>query len=148
MRIPTALAALLFLSAPLTPTISGQNAPAAPQMPACDGVVNIFRVSEITPGGSMEKFMAAVAAQQNWYKSHGLSDVIFAARVISRDPQTHAASYAENQVVTYHYMKPGGANPQHDAAWDAFVKMFSDTSTIKEASTQCVPMAGAPASLK
>ena len=92
--------------------------------------------------------MAAVVAQQEWYKSHGLSDVIFAARVISRDPQTHAESYAENEAVTYHYIKPGGGNPPHDAAWDAFVKMFSDTSTIKETSVQCVPMAGAPASLK
>jgi hypothetical protein len=100
-------------------------------MPACDGVVNIFRVSEITPGGSMEKFMAAVAAQQEWYKSHGFPDVIFAARVISRDPQTHAESYAQNEAVSYHYMKPGGANPQHDAAWDAFVKMFSDTRSFR-----------------
>ena len=149
MRIPATLTVLLCLSASLTPAISGQNAPAASQTPACDGVVNIFRVSEITAGGSMEKFMAAVAAQQNWYKSHGLSDVIFAAQILTRDPQTHAGSYSQNEVATYHYMKPNsGAGPAHDAAWDAFVKMFADTSTIKEAYTQCVPTAGAPASLR
>jgi hypothetical protein len=148
MRISTALIALALLSASLTPMTSGQNAPAAPAMPACDGVINIFRISDITPGGSMGKFMAAVAAQQDWYKSHGLSDVIFAARLISRDPQTHAESFAENEVATYHYIKSANGSTPHDAAWDAFVKMFSDTSTIKETYVQCVPMAGAPASMK
>lgn len=117
-------------------------------MPACDGLYNILRVSEITPGVSVDKFMAAVAAQQEWYKSHGFADVIFAGRVIVRDPTTHAESYSDNEMVTYHYIKPGGAPPTHDAAWDAFVKMFSDTSTIKETYAQCVPMEGAPASMK
>ncbi len=117
-------------------------------MPTCDGLYNILRVSEITPGTSVEKFMAAVAAQQEWYKSHGFPDVIFAGRVIVRDPTTHAESYSENEMVTYHYIKPGKAAPTHDAAWDAFVKMFSDTSTIKETYAQCVPMESAPASMK
>lgn len=148
MRIPAALTALALLTASLTPMTSGQMAPATPAMPACNGVVNVFRISDITPGGSMEKFMAAVTAQQEWYKNHGLPDVIFAARVIARDPQTHAQSYAENEVATYHYIKSATGPTPHDAAWDAFVKMFSDTSTIKETYVQCVPMAGAPASMK
>ncbi len=148
MRVPTALAVLALLCAPLAPMTSGQNAPAAPATPTCDGVLNILRVSDITPGASIENFKAAVAAQQEWYKSHGFADVIFAAPVIVRDSTTHAESYSSNEMVTYHYLKPGGASPQHDAAWDAFVKMFSDTSTIKESYVQCVPMEGAPASMK
>jgi hypothetical protein len=148
MRIPAALTVLALLCAPFTPVISGQDAPAAPAMPACDGVLNILRVSEITPGASMEKFKAAVTAQQDWYKSHGFPDVIFAAPVIVRDPTTHAESYSSNEMITYHYIKPGGASPKHDEAWDAFVKMYNETSTIKETYGQCVPIDGAPASMK
>jgi hypothetical protein len=51
-------------------------------------------------------------------------------------------------MITYHYIKPGGASPKHDEAWDAFVKMYNETSTIKETYGQCVPIDGAPASMK
>jgi hypothetical protein len=66
MRTLVALAALaiLCLSAPCM--ASAQNAPAAPTMPACDGVLSIVRLSEVTPTGSMDKLMAAVAAHQAW----------------------------------------------------------------------------------
>jgi hypothetical protein len=148
MRIPAFLTVLALLCAPLAPLTSAQNASAAPVMPACNGVYNIFRVSEITPGASVEKFMAAVTAQQKWYKDHGFPDVIFAAQVIVRDPATQAESYSNNEMVTYHYIKAGNAAPKHDAAWDAFVKLYSETSTIKETYGHCLPMEDAPASMK
>lgn len=151
MRLVTLLTALVLLSAPITATSNAQSAPAqsAPMTPpACDGVYNIVRISEITPTGSMDKFMAAVAAHQAWYASHGLPDIVFAARVILRDPQTHAFSFSEKEMVTYHYSKPNNAPTTHDAAWDAYVKLYNETSTIKESYFQCVPAAGAPASLK
>jgi len=149
MRIHAALTALALLCAPLAPMAGGQNAPAAPAMPACDGVINIVRLSEITPTGSMDKFMAAVAAHQAWYSSHGYSDVIVAARILERDPQTHAESYSEKQVLSFHYIKPDhGPSPKHDEAWDAYVKMYSETSSIKDSYVACVPLAAAPASMK
>jgi len=155
MRIPAILTALALLCAPLVPVNLGHCAPAmpAPQatpaaMPACDGLLSITRISEITSTGSMDKFMAAVAAHQAWYASHGYSDVIFAARVMTHDPQSGPFSYSDKQVMTFHYIKPGGAPPTHDAAWDAYVKLYSDTSTIKETTLSCVPMVGAPASMK
>jgi hypothetical protein len=80
--------------------------------------------------------------------SHGLTDIIFAARVMERDPQTGAFSYSDKRVQTYHYSKPDGPRPTHDAAWDAYVKRYNDTSTIKETTLSCVPAAGVPASLK
>jgi hypothetical protein len=154
MRIPTVLTALALLCA--TPTLmksqsapastATQTAPAA--LPACDGVYNILRLSEITPTGSMEKFMAAVAAQQAWYASHGYPDIIFAARVLKRDPQTGAFSYSDTQMLTYHYIQVRSQAVTHDAAWDAYVKMYNDTSTIKETNMHCVPAANAPAGIK
>jgi len=148
MRILPVVAAFTLLVMPLAPKSHAQMAASAPPMPACDGVLSIIRVSEITPTGSMDKFMAALAAHQQWYASHGYPDVIFAARVLMRDPQSGAFSYSDKQVMTYHYQKPGGSSPVHDAGWDAYVKLYNDTSTIKETSLSCVPMAGAPASMK
>jgi len=134
------LAALCVVSAPAIHAQSDE--------PACDGVYNILRLSEITPTGSIDKFMAAVAAHQAWYKSHGFSDVIFAARVAERDPQTKKWAFSNTQVLTYHYSKVGAPPAKHDAAWDAYVKMYNETSSIKESHLNCVPAAGAPASLK
>ena len=153
MRISVALSLLALICAPLSVGSAAQSTPSSPPTtrhaaPSCDGVYNILRVSDIAPGGSFDKFMAAVAAQQAWYKGHGFSDVIFAAREIVRDPQTQAESYSDKEVITYHYAKVGGPPPVHDAAWDAFVKMYSDTSVIKETYFQCVPAAGAPDGLK
>jgi hypothetical protein len=148
MRIPIAVAVLALLCAPLAPGISGQDAPAH-ATPACSGVINIVRLSEITPNGSMDKLMAAVAAHQAWYSSHGYSDIVVAARIIERDPQTHAQSYSDKQALTFHYIKDDkSASPKHDEAWDAYVKMYNETSTIKDSYVACVPMEAAPASMK
>jgi hypothetical protein len=148
MRIPAILTALALLCPPLALAANGAQAPASPSMPACDGVLSIVRLSEITPTGSMDKFMAAVAAHQAWYTSHGFPDVIFAAKVMARDPQSGSFAYSDKQVLTFHYSKPGGQPPVRDAGWDAYVKLYNDTSTIKEATLSCVPAAAAPASLK
>jgi hypothetical protein len=120
-------------------------AQAAPAMPACDGRLVNIRVSTITPGGSMDKFMAAVEAQKAWYKSHGLSDMIFASKILERDATTRASSYSATEAMSYHFYPAGDAKmPPHDAAWDAFVKMFADTSTIKVSYMTCVPAAMVP----
>jgi hypothetical protein len=136
------LGSLALLFAAFASTSFAQSAP------SCDGAYNIFRISEIKPGGSVDKFMAAVSAHQAWYKSHGYSDLIFAARVIVRDEKTKAESYSDTQFATYHYSKEQVPMAKHDAAWDAYVKMYNETSTIKETITQCVPAGDLPASMK
>ena len=154
MRISLLIALAVLYAAP-TVRVSAQSAPAgaatthaAPAMPACDGVYNVVRLSEITPGGSMGKFMAAVAAHQDWYAKHGYPDVIFATRILDRDPKSGAFSYSDKQVLTYHYSKSAVPPAAHDAAWDAYVKMYRDTSTIKSTYVTCVPAPHAPGSLK
>ena len=115
-------------------------------MPACAGTVENIRVSEITLGGSVEKFMAAVAAQKAWYASHHYDDQIFASRILVQNSATKLYSYSETEVLSYHFYSAATVNgePPHDAGWDAFVKLYKDTSKIKQATLTCVPAANVP----
>jgi hypothetical protein len=117
-------------------------------MPACDGLISIIRLSDITANGSMEKFMAAAAAQQAWYANRGYSDVIFATPLVQYDPETAETSYSGKHALTFHYIKPNNGVPQTDADWDAFVKLYADNSTVRATYISCVPKVGAPASMK
>jgi hypothetical protein len=108
---------------------------------ACDGRIATVRVSEIKEGGTAAGFLAAVAAQKAWYASHGAAgDEIFASPVILRDAKTRAQSYSDKQFITFHVR---GSNkqgaPQHDEAYDAFVKLFRDNSEIKSEYNVCWP---------
>jgi hypothetical protein len=115
---------------------------------SCKGAYNVLRVSELKPGATVDQFMKAVTAHQAWYTSHGFPDVIFAARVVLTDPKTQAETWSDTQIVTYHYSKGAVPVSSHDAAWDAYVKMYNDISTIKQTTLNCVPAAGIPPSMK
>jgi hypothetical protein len=133
MRTVLSLAALAVLTLSLT---FAQNAP-----PACAGDLTIVRISTIKPG-AMQGYLAAVAAHKAWYRSHGFNDnVIVASRVIQTDERTGAMKYSDREVVTYHVRPPGTAqtNPKRDAAWDAYVKQYRDTSEIKNEYVTCMP---------
>jgi hypothetical protein len=128
--------ALLFaaLAALQIPSALAQNA-----LPKCDGDYAIVRVSTIKPG-ALDGFMAAVAAHKAWYRSHGYKDnVIVASRIMVRDEKTNTWSYTDKEVVTYHVRPPGTKQSEHDAAWDAYVKQYRDTSDIKSEYTSCMP---------
>ncbi len=64
--------------------------------------------------------------------------MIVASRVIVTDPATHAMSYSDSEVITYH-VRPPGSDAKHDAAWDAYVKQYRDTSDIKTQYLTCMP---------
>jgi hypothetical protein len=127
MLILTALAALQI------PSALAQNAP-----PACDGDIAIVRVSTIKPG-AMQGFMEAVAAHKAWYRSHGYKDnVIVATRIYLTDAHGDPTKYSETEVISYHVRPPEGP-VKHDAAWDAYVKQYRDTSDIKSEYMTCMP---------
>lgn len=92
----------------------------------------------------MEGFMKAVAAHKEWYRSHGQADhEIFAARIVVRDETTHAQSYSEKEVMTYHiHAVSDEPEPAHDAAYDAFIKLYRDNSNIKQQYNVCMPKHG------
>lgn len=133
MRTAVILAALTVLQ---VPSAFAQNG-----LPKCGGDYAIVRVSTIKPG-AMQGFMAAVAAHKAWYRSHGFSDnIIVASRVISINDKTKAMAYSDTEVITYHVRPPGGAQtqPKRDAAWDAYVKQYRDTSDMKSEYFTCMP---------
>jgi hypothetical protein len=133
MRTALFLAALASL---LVPSAFAQNAP-----PACDGDIAIVRIATIKPG-AMQGYLAAVAAHKAWYRNHGFKDnVIVASRVILRDDKTGAMKYSDTEVVTYHIRPPSSTqtDSKRDAAWDAYVKRYRDTSAIKAEYLTCMP---------
>jgi hypothetical protein len=105
---------------------------------ACDGDIAVVRVSTIKPG-AMQGFMAAVAAHKAWYRSHGFKDnIIVASRVIQTDEHGGAMKYSDTEVISYH-IRPPDSTGTHDAAWDAYVKQYRDTSDIKTTYLTCMP---------
>jgi hypothetical protein len=87
----------------------------------------------------LDTFLKAVAAQKAWYKNAGLPDQIGVERIMVQDPTTKAYTTSETEAITTHIIPTGGnPRPGHDAAWDAFVKLFSDSSTIKTSYLTCV----------
>jgi hypothetical protein len=128
--------ATLCLSAAAQTPAAPKSAPAPPP---CDGVVVVVRLSEIKPGGSIDKFLAAAAAQQDWYRAHGVTDnQIVTARIVAHDLDNDAYAYSDKEVISYH-INPPTANLARDAGFDAFVKLFQETSIIKESYTTCMP---------
>jgi hypothetical protein len=153
MKVRSFFAALVMISAPLTPLAFGQSSHSSAgvldaPLPACSGVYSIVRIVDLKPGTTIDQYNAALAAHQAWYKQHSYDDVIYAAQVIEREEGSGHARYSKHLMLTYHFFKPTSPHPAKDAAWDAFVKMYTETSDLKESYFNCVPMEHAPHSLK
>jgi hypothetical protein len=139
------LAAGLIAPAAFAQTPAPTPPPAAAPLCGTDAVRLAIRVSDIKPG-TMDTFLSAIKAHQAWYKSHGYpDDVIVYGKLIVRDPSSNAMVFSDSEVLTYHFFGPmTQAQPVHDAAWDAYVKLYSDSSTIKETYLTCVPKSAVP----
>ena len=139
MRLAPVLFAFAAFTAPFAYAQTAQTA-TPPAHVACDGSYNVVRISEIKPG-MMQTFMDAVAAHQAWYKNAGGPDQIVAMRIIDQDPTTKAQSYSETEVLTSHVepVKRAQPLPAHDASYDAFVKLYKESSTIKSQYETCMP---------
>jgi len=88
----------------------------------------------------MDAFLKAVAAQAAWYKSAGTTDQIGVMRILNQDPTSKAYTVSDTEAITTHIMpskRSTGPRPDQ-AGWDAFVKMFSESSTIKTQYMTCV----------
>jgi len=153
MKFSRFFSALVLIGAPLTPLAFGQSSQStagaldAP-LPPCSGVYSIVRIVDLKPGVTSDQYDAALKAHQAWYKAHSYDDVIYSAPVIERDNGSGHAMYSRHLILTYHYFKPTSPHPAKDAAWDAFVKMYTETSDLKESYFSCVPMNHAPRSLR
>ena len=72
------------------------------------------------------------------YKQAGTPDQIQVMRIMVQDPTSKAWSVSETQAITTHTTPNGPAKAAHDAAWDTFVAMFADSSTIKSTYLACM----------
>ncbi|RXH57428.1 hypothetical protein [Granulicella sibirica] len=122
----------------LLPTIPVQSQTTAPPASiSCDGTPAAVRVSEIKPG-MMADFLKAVDAHRAWYRAHGFTaNQIYASRVYDQGPN---APFSETEVLTFHVNPPTASRPvEQDDAYKAFVKMYRDTSSLKNEYRICMP---------
>jgi hypothetical protein len=59
--------------------------------------------------------------------------------VIVRDEKTRIQSYSDKHFWSLHMHGSHEQGPQHDEAYDAFVKMYRENSDIKSAYDICAP---------
>ena len=134
MRVVLAAIALLALG--------GSAAFGQASAPKCDGDITIVSVYQIKPGGTMNGFMAAVAANQAWYRTNGINDnQIAASRVIVKDDATGGTKFSDEDVLTYHVHPPSDERTPEmgDDAWKAFEKQYDDNAEKKAEYTTCMP---------
>jgi hypothetical protein len=108
----------------------------------CDGVLARIRISEIKPG-MFPEFEKAVAAQLAWYRGIGIkTNNIVLVKMYKAD----SMSYSDTEAMTIHYNSPqaGAQKLVQDDGYRAFVKMFSDSSTIKQTYDVCMPKLAIP----
>ncbi|MFZ0338127.1 MAG: hypothetical protein WAL45_08860 [Terracidiphilus sp.] len=153
MKVSRFFTMLVLLGAALTFTSKGQ-AQMEPAyslkgpLPACSGTYAIVRLAEIKPESNFEAYNKALEMHKAWFRKHGYKDQIFAARVLERDEKTGAAHFSNHMVLQYHFIDPESKPPVHDAEWDAYVKAYTDISTMKETYVSCVPKEHTPKSMK
>ena len=120
--------ALAVLSAATATAASAQS------MPECKGQFEVIRMDAIKPG-KMDEFRKAVSDHQAWYRAHGGTDKIILGRIITKSP---TPAYATDQAITVHIENPAVQEPGKDAAWNAFVAEYSDSSTITSTTIACL----------
>ena len=131
---------IFFLTGILT--LGAASALAQNAAPKCDGDIAIVSVYQIKAGGTMDGFMAAVAANQAWYRTNGVTEnQIAASRVIVDDQATGGTKYSDTDVLTYHLHPPNEERTPEmgDSAWKAFEKQYSNNAEKKAEYTTCMP---------
>jgi hypothetical protein len=109
------------------------------------GVRMVLRINEVKEGSTVEKYLAAVAAQAAWYKSHDLKDVIYSTpQIVNEDGK---AKLSNHIFISYHYGLINSPETKPDAEWDAYVKLYVESSIVKEIVLQCIPKEYAPVQL-
>jgi hypothetical protein len=58
---------------------------------------------------------------------------------VSLDKATGKGTYSDTEVVTYHIRPPARPKTAGDAAWNAYVKQYQDTSEIVSEYMTCMP---------
>jgi len=100
----------------------------------CAGKPVTIRYSEIKPG-QLETFKKAVAAHNAWYAAGKNATRTTLIRVIKRSGDKAAYDDGAAMTMTVYDTKP---QPARDAAYAAFVKLYNDSSNVKEEHRGCM----------
>ncbi len=105
----------------------------------CSGHVALLQISEISPQGSMAGFNKAVADHIKWYADHGYTDKIFAEPTLTFNLPKGRFEAIPNEMMIFHLNAQYVPESKKDAAWNAYVKEYSDNSTTKSTTAVCYP---------
>jgi hypothetical protein len=126
----------------LTAPVSAAEGSANP-MDYCKGRIEIFRLSTITPKGTMAGFLKAAADHEAWFKAHGYAgDTFGVARTIEYDKTSKTFKFSEKDVVTVHINPSQVPTDKQDEGYKAFVKEYRDNSDITTERFLCVANPG------
>lgn len=100
----------------------------------CAGKPVTVRYSEIKPG-QLETFKKAVAAHNAWYAAGKNATRVTLIRVVKRSDGKVAYDDGAAMTMTVYDTKP---QPPHDDAYNAFVKLYNDSSSVKEEHRGCM----------
>ena len=108
----------------------------------CEGDPAIVRVTQLKPTSSYQAFLKAQDAHIAWYRKNGFTDnLIYSSRVVIADEKAKTMKYSDTEILAFHVRPPmGDGIPAKDqAGWDAYVKLYRDSSDIKTEYPVCLP---------
>jgi hypothetical protein len=91
---------------------------------------------DLVKPGKWAEFEQAVAAHNAWYAAHGDRETkTELLRAVARKSGGSGFSTSEAATITHYSAKPA---PAHDAAWNAFIAQYRDSSKIKDELRVCM----------
>lgn len=106
-----------------------QAAPATPADLCKGGQLVSVRVNTVKPGAKAA-YEKAARDHLAWYRAHGYTqNRLLVGPVITGSP-AEGAKLSETEYVSVHIDGPGVPSAQRDAAWNAYVKEYRDTSDL------------------
>lgn len=133
IRLTAGLACGLLLVA-----AGAQAAPAASPADLCKGgQLVVVRVSTVKPGAKAA-FEAAARDHLAWYRGHGISSNRLVVGAVINGDMSKGFTASETEYVSIHMDSPGVPRDKRDAAWDAYVKAYRDSSDLAVDKFACV----------
>jgi hypothetical protein len=127
IRRSTAIAAAAF---GVLAAGGAQAAGAASPLDLCKGgQLVVVRVNQLKPGGKAA-YEQAARDHLGWYRSHGYNqNRLLVGQIISGDRRSGFTA-SDTEFVSIHMDSPGVPPDKRDAAWDAYVKAYRESSDL------------------
>ncbi|WP_296597098.1 hypothetical protein [Phenylobacterium sp.] len=125
VRLAAAVAACLALSAG-----AAQAAGAASPLDLCKGgQLVVVRLNTVKPGAKAT-YEKAARDHAAWYRSHGFKENRLLVGPVINGSRGEGWTASETEYASIHMDAPGVPADKRDAAWDAYVKEYRDSSDL------------------